>query len=184
MTGFGVGDAPLGDGRVVVELRALNHRFLDVRVRLPEELLDQNFFIEQLARESLARGRFDIGVRLEGAALPPPRFSVERARALYRGLAQLRDELAPGTELPVTALTGMPDLVTNPTTADSEGARHDLTARSGDVGRLSDAPPRTAGPAAVGVGRASGRRPTRGGNRDLGRPQRRDRGARAARFPF
>jgi uncharacterized protein (TIGR00255 family) len=123
MTGFGVGDAPLGDGRVVVELRALNHRFLDVRVRLPEELLDQNFFIEQLARESLARGRFDIGVRLEGAALPPPLFSVERARALYRGLAQLRDELAPGTELPVTALTGMPDLVTNPTTADSEGAR-------------------------------------------------------------
>jgi uncharacterized protein (TIGR00255 family) len=97
-------------------------------VRLPEELLDQSFFIEQLARESLARGRFDIGVRLEGAALPPPRFSVERARALYRGLAQLRDELAPGTELPVTALTGMPDLVTNPTTADSEGARTALKA--------------------------------------------------------
>jgi uncharacterized protein (TIGR00255 family) len=128
MTGFGVGDAPLGDGRVVVELRALNHRFLDVRVRLPEELLDQSFFIEQQARESLARGRFDIGVRLEGAALPPPRFSVERARALYRGLAQLRDELAPGTELPITALTGMPDLVTNPTTADAEGARTALKA--------------------------------------------------------
>jgi uncharacterized protein (TIGR00255 family) len=123
MTGFGVGDAPLGDGRVLVELRALNHRFLDVRVRLPEELVDQTFFMEQLARESLARGRFDVGVRLEGAALPPPKFSAERARALYRGLAQLRDELAPGTELPVTALTGMPDLVTNPTTADSDGAR-------------------------------------------------------------
>jgi uncharacterized protein (TIGR00255 family) len=123
MTGFGVGDAPLGDGRVTVELRALNHRFLDVRVRLPDELVEQSFFIEQLARESLARGRFDIGVRLEGAALPPPRFSVEHARALYRGLCQLRDELAPGTELPITALTGMPALVTTPTSADSEGAR-------------------------------------------------------------
>lgn len=128
MTGFGVGDAPLGDGRVTVELRALNHRFLDVRVRLPEELSDQGFFIEQLARENLARGRFDIGVRLEGAALPPPRFSVDRARALYRGLSLLRDELAPGTELPITALTGMPDLVTTPTTADSEGARSALKA--------------------------------------------------------
>jgi uncharacterized protein (TIGR00255 family) len=128
MTGFGVGDAPLGDGRVTVELRALNHRFLDVRVRLPEELADQSFFIEQLARESLARGRFDVGVRLEGAALPPPLFSVERARALYRGLCQLRDELAPGTELPITALTGMPDLVTTPTTADSVGARAALKA--------------------------------------------------------
>ena len=128
MTGFGVGDAPLGEGRVTVELRALNHRFLDVRVRLPEELLDQSFFIEQLARESLARGRFDVGVRLEGAALPPPLFSVERARALYRGLCQLRDELAPGTDLPITALTGMPDLVTTPTTADSVGARASLKA--------------------------------------------------------
>jgi len=128
MTGFGVGDAPLGDGRVTVELRALNHRFLDVRVRLPEELLEHSFFIEQLARESLARGRFDIGVRLEGAALPPPQFSVERARALYRGLCQLRDELAPGTDLPITALTGMPDLVTTPTSADSESARGALKA--------------------------------------------------------
>src|SRR3954468_5577905 len=128
MTGFGVGDAPLGDGRVTVELRALNHRFLDVRVRLPEELADQSFFVEQLARESLARGRFDIGVRLEGAALPPPLFSIDRARALYRGLCQLRDELAPGTELPITALTGMPDLVTTPTTADPAGARAALKA--------------------------------------------------------
>ncbi len=128
MTGFGIGDAPLGDGRVTVELRALNHRFLDVRVRLPEELNDQSFFIEQLARESLARGRFDVGVRLEGAALPPPLFSIERARALYRGLCQLRDELAPGTDLPITALTGMPDLVTTPTTADSVGARASLKA--------------------------------------------------------
>ena len=128
MTGFGVGDAPLGDGRVTVELRALNHRFLDVRVRLPEELTDQSFFIEQLARESLARGRFDVGVRLEGAALPPPMFSIDRARALYRGLCTLRDELAPGTELPITALTGMPDLVTTPTTADSAGARAALKA--------------------------------------------------------
>jgi len=128
MTGFGVGDAPLGDGRVTVELRALNHRFLDVRVRLPDELTDQSFFIEQLARESLARGRFDVGVRLEGKALPPPLFSVERARVLYRGLCQLRDELAPGTDLPITALTGMPDLVTTPTTVDSAGAREALKA--------------------------------------------------------
>lgn len=128
MTGFGVGDASLGNGRVTVELRALNHRFLDVRVRLPEELLDQSFFVEQLAREALSRGRFDVGVRLEGAALPPPQFSIERARALYRGLCQLRDELAPGTELPITALSGMPDLVTTPTTADSAGARAALKA--------------------------------------------------------
>src|ERR1700753_1766998 len=128
MTGVGVGGGPLGDGRGTVRLLRASHCFLDVRVLLPDELTDQSFFIEQLARESLARGRFDVGVRLEGAALPPPLFSVDRARALYRGLALLRAELAPGTALPVTALTGMPDLVTTPTTADSAGARAALKA--------------------------------------------------------
>jgi uncharacterized protein (TIGR00255 family) len=118
MTGFGVGEAPLGDGRVVVELRALNHRFLEVRVRLPNELLDQVFFVEQLARERLNRGRFDVGVRLEGAALPPPKFSVERARAVYASWRSLRDELAPGTDLPLSVLTAMPELVTVPTDTD------------------------------------------------------------------
>jgi uncharacterized protein (TIGR00255 family) len=71
----------------------------------------------------LSRGRFDVGVRLDGTALPPPRFSVDRARALYKGLTELRDELAPNTELPITALTVFPDLVSTPNTADPEEAR-------------------------------------------------------------
>src|SRR5438477_4926 len=33
MTGFGSGQAPLGKGSVAVEIRATNHRFLDLRVR-------------------------------------------------------------------------------------------------------------------------------------------------------
>lgn len=126
MTGFGVGEAPLGEGRVVLELRALNHRFLDVRVRLPNELADQAFFLEQLARERLSRGRFDVGVRLEGAALPAPRFSVERARAAYAGWCALRDELAPGTELPITVLTALPDLVLVPSAPDPARAQEAL----------------------------------------------------------
>ena len=82
MTGFGAGDSPLGEGRLTLELRALNHRFLDVRVRLPAEIGEQVAFLEQLARERLDRGRVDVGVRLTDSALPPPRFSLSRARAL------------------------------------------------------------------------------------------------------
>ncbi len=139
MTGFGTGDAPLGDGRVVLELRALNHRYLDVRVRLPEELVDQAFFLEQLARERLARGRFEVAARLEGSALPPARFSIERARALYRGLQELRDELAPGSALPMTALAAMPDLMTRPATAERGAAQVALQSAFGDaLRRLTD----------------------------------------------
>ena len=35
MTGFGQGEAGLSHGKARVELRAVNHRFLDLRVRAP-----------------------------------------------------------------------------------------------------------------------------------------------------
>jgi uncharacterized protein (TIGR00255 family) len=110
MTGFGCGEADLDGNKLTCELRALNHRFLDVRVRMPDELASHAFFVEQLAREHLSRGRFDIGVRLDesGNAL---RFSTTRARAVYESLLQLRDELAPGTEVPVAALASLPQLL-------------------------------------------------------------------------
>jgi uncharacterized protein (TIGR00255 family) len=128
MTGYGLGEAPLGKGRALLELRSLNHRYLDVRVRLPPELLDHGFWLEQLARERLSRGRFDVGVRLEGAALPPPRIALERARAVYAALRELRDELAPDTELPVGALAAIPDLVNSAALLDSGALRVALTA--------------------------------------------------------
>jgi uncharacterized protein (TIGR00255 family) len=130
MTGFGCGEAELDGNKLTCELRALNHRFLDVRVRMPEELAAHAFFVEQLARERLSRGRFDVGVRLsDGAA--PTRFSLERARAVYRGLLQLRDELAPGTDVPVAALASLPQLFVDTSRSSDEGLARSLTAAFG-----------------------------------------------------
>jgi uncharacterized protein (TIGR00255 family) len=50
-------------------------------------------------------------VRLEGAPLPPLELDIERARGAYEALARLRDELAPGTDLPLSVLAGFPDLI-------------------------------------------------------------------------
>lgn len=126
MTGYGVGEAPLGEGRLTLEIRALNHRYVDVRVRLPVELSDYAFFTEQKARELLSRGRFDIGVRVDDAALPAPNLSIARARSIYLALQMLRDELAPGTDLPVSAVTAIPELIQAPSTMQSEQIQNAL----------------------------------------------------------
>ncbi len=61
MTGFGVGEAMLagtasaasrGD-KLSVEIRAVKHRFLDIRVRVPSELPDLAYAVETLARDGL-----------------------------------------------------------------------------------------------------------------------------------
>lgn len=110
MTGFGVGRIPLGLGHLAVEVRSLNHRFLEVRVRMPSEASDHGFYVEQLCREKLQRGRYDITVRFEGPTLGHPRLDLERARAVYASLCTLRDQVAPGSEVPLSLLIQVPDL--------------------------------------------------------------------------
>jgi uncharacterized protein YicC (UPF0701 family) len=106
MTGFGVGTAALGHGSVAVEVRAVNGRFLDVRTRLPQELADLAVMVESEARKRLARGRCDVTVRTEGNVAATTSLDKEKARRAYRTLLELRDELAPGTEVPLSMLLG------------------------------------------------------------------------------
>jgi uncharacterized protein (TIGR00255 family) len=120
MTGFGVGNAPLGGGRVAIEVRAVNGRFLDVRVRVPVELADLAPMVETDARARLSRGRCDIGIRIEGAVFDALVLDKARARAAYRALVELRDELAPGAEIPFSMLSALPDLFTSSRAATSE----------------------------------------------------------------
>ncbi|HEX3345233.1 MAG TPA: YicC/YloC family endoribonuclease [Polyangiaceae bacterium] len=110
MTGFGLGEVPLGGGKLAVEIRGVNHRFLDVRVRVPRELGDLAGFVEQVAREKLTRGRYEVAVRVDGVALGVPVLDRERARAAFRALGELRDELAPGADVPLALLGSIPDL--------------------------------------------------------------------------
>ena len=123
MTGFGSGEAPLGRGRLVIDVRAVNHRFLDVRVRLPAELSDEAFVAEDIARRALDRGRIEIGGRIEGSAGREPRLDVARARAAYRELAALRDELRPDEPVPLSILTIVPDLFSTDARPPADQAR-------------------------------------------------------------
>jgi uncharacterized protein (TIGR00255 family) len=123
MTGFGMGHAALGAGRLCVELKSLNHRYLDVRVRVPTELGDHAYFLEHLARSRLVRGRFDIQLRIEGPALSGPRLDVERVRGVFRQLVELQSELCPGSELSLSALAALPSLYVDALDLDAERVR-------------------------------------------------------------
>jgi uncharacterized protein (TIGR00255 family) len=123
MTGFGTGEAPFGSGKLSVEVRGVNHRFLDVRVRVPREMNELSPFVEQLAREKLTRGRFEIAVRVEGMQLGAAALDRDRARAVFQQLCELRDELAPGSEVPLSLLSSIPDLFVPTVERESEALR-------------------------------------------------------------
>jgi uncharacterized protein (TIGR00255 family) len=112
MTGFGLGNTPLGKGRIVVEIRTVNGKYLDVRVRMPREIGELTSMVESEARRRLSRGRCDIGVRAEGTVFSPPTLDKDRASEAYRSLVELRDHLAPGADVPFSMLSAVPDLFT------------------------------------------------------------------------
>jgi uncharacterized protein (TIGR00255 family) len=107
MTGHGAGEASLAAGTVRVELRAVNHRHLDARVRVPDALSEGAMLVEDLLRAGCVRGRIEGQVRLETSA-SAGRIDLNRARSVYQSLASLRDELAPGTPLPIDAVLRAP----------------------------------------------------------------------------
>src|SRR5450631_1434858 len=123
MTGFGTGESPFGAGKLSVEVRGVNHRFLDVRVRVPREMTELAPFVEQLAREKLTRGRFEIAVRVEGMQLGAAVLDRDRARTVFQQLCELRDELAPGSEVPLSLLSSIPDLFVPAVERESEALR-------------------------------------------------------------
>jgi uncharacterized protein (TIGR00255 family) len=126
MTGYGSGRAALGEGHVVLDLRTVNHRFLDVRVRLPSRIQSRTPTVERVIRARLERGRVDVTARFEGQTLPQPTLDLDRARAVYGELAALRDALNPDEPLPLALLSSVPDLFVSNGSIDEEALDRSL----------------------------------------------------------
>jgi uncharacterized protein (TIGR00255 family) len=123
MTGYGLGEALLGETRIAIEARSLNHRYLEVRVRTSPDLGEHAALLEQLCREKLTRGRYDVNVRSLDAGEHDLHIDPERAKRWYRELQQIARELAPNEPLPISVLAQLPDSLQSPQRRSAEQAR-------------------------------------------------------------
>lgn len=89
MTGFGRGEAPLGARRLSIEIRAVNHRYLDVRLALPPGYGRYGSGLEKQLRQAFSRGRLDLGMTVSKAlgVMSTVRVDADLARS-YKGAAE------------------------------------------------------------------------------------------------
>lgn len=111
MTGFGAGEAQLATGTLSVEIRALNHRHQDLRLRLPTHLMEYSAFLEHRARAVLGRGRYDIAVRVDGEHSGQLRLNTARLESLFQSLQEIAQRLTPEQPLRLEALLSLPDVL-------------------------------------------------------------------------
>jgi len=89
MTGFGRASERNEAGQFVTEISSVNHRFLEVSVRVPRELLSFETSIQQKIREKARRGK--VQVRFEVAWAPEFRTLELHEEVLESYLARLDD---------------------------------------------------------------------------------------------
>lgn len=67
MTGYGVATAQNETVSVSVEIRTVNHRFLDLHIRVPREYQFLETEIAPLIRSMIGRGRVDVGITVKNS---------------------------------------------------------------------------------------------------------------------
>ena len=116
MTGFAAVGADLPGCALTVELRSVNHRYLDLQLRLPDELRALETSVREVLAAELKRGKVDCRLALTRATPGATTLAVNAER-----VAQLRDAAAevlrhaPGsTPLSTVEILRWPGVLTEP----------------------------------------------------------------------
>lgn len=110
MTGFGSGRGSAGEGpaaeEVVVELRAVNHKFCEVKPRLPRELSSLEQSLVKQVRERVGRGAVDLTVRRQSATATGqvPVVDLELAKEYHRALKSIAEAIGSGESIPLNLI--------------------------------------------------------------------------------
>ncbi len=115
MTGYGHGESEVGGHAFSCDVRSVNHRFCDVRVKLPREHARFEPALLQLVRKRIGRGRVELSIRTSAAAATAAQVCVDTdlARRYRDSLAELARALGePEPSLPLTAYTELEGVVT------------------------------------------------------------------------
>jgi len=126
MTGFAAVAAELPGAALAVELRSVNHRFLDLQVRLPDELRGLEATLRDQILGELKRGKVECRVSLSRSAPDAASLAVDLARV--GELAKAASDVvkgAPGARpLSVGEILRWPGVLAEPSVPPDELAAH------------------------------------------------------------
>jgi len=113
MTGFGAGRARAGEEEVAAELRSVNHKYCEVKARLPTELLPLESEVVRQVKEGVRRGALDLTLKRTGDArsLYVPKVDVALARELVAELKAVGEQLGLAQDLGIAELSQIEGIV-------------------------------------------------------------------------
>lgn len=113
MTGYGKYEIALESGRIMVEIRSVNHRYCEIFVKLPRTLLALENEVRKSVAERLKRGKIEIYIQQEGVigAGSMPVVNIALARAYYEAFAKMKESLGLYDAIPLSLIATQKDLL-------------------------------------------------------------------------
>lgn len=114
MTGFGRCEITEKERKITVEMKAVNHRYLDVNIKMPKKL---NFFesaIRSLLKKYIQRGKVDIFITYEDYTENNVtlKYNRELAAEYVKYISQMSEEFSLNNDLQACSLSRYPEVLT------------------------------------------------------------------------
>jgi uncharacterized protein (TIGR00255 family) len=114
MTGFGRGSSEdEGKRSFTVEIKSINHRYLDINIRMPRALISLEEKIRKCVNEKISRGKVDIFVTYNNYAKAEveANFNTALADSYVKCLAQIKERYNLKDEASISLIARFPDVV-------------------------------------------------------------------------
>ena len=116
MTGYGRCEQMVGDKLFLVELRSLNGKQFEMTLKIPQLLKPYEFEVRNMLSEKLVRGSVECVITLkQNGAAKPVSINTELAKAYFKPLRELSEELGLDSSHILSTLLKLPEVV-NPST--------------------------------------------------------------------
>ena len=112
MTGFGRGEATEGNRKITVEMKSVNHRYLDVNIKMPKKL---NFFeaaIRNELKNFVQRGKIDMFITYEdfSESNVSVKYNADVAAAYFNYLKTMAEDFNIDNDVRVSTLSRYPEV--------------------------------------------------------------------------
>ena len=128
MTGYGKANMSKNLREYQVEIKSVNHRYLDVSIKMPRSLSYLEEDIKKIISQKLTRGKVDVFITFNNSSLEGRdiKINTEIARMYIKELKNLAESEGIIADIPVTEISKLPDVLMIQNNQDDETIKEEL----------------------------------------------------------
>ena len=128
MTGYGKGTLEVEEREYIVEIKSVNHRFLDINIRMPRSISYLEEEVRKTIANKLKRGKVDVFITFNNNSCENKDIKINKeiAKVYIRELKELAEEENIQSNIEVTEISRLPDVLLIKNKEDDDRIKNEL----------------------------------------------------------